>query len=99
MRTLLAQLDARDGRIDTAITALDAQLNAIEETGQRCLEAEVHRVRGELLIQRTPPSTLAAHRAFRRAMEIARSQKGEDVRAPCRTRTSSAPLEDPTTVS
>ena len=77
MRTLLAQLDARDGRIDAAITALDAELNAIEASGQRCFEAEVHRVRGELLVQRTPPDTFAARSAFRRAIEVAQSQKAK----------------------
>src|SRR5262245_31658137 len=75
MRTLLAELDARDGRIDAAIADLDAQLNAIEKSGQRCFEAEVHRVRGELLLERRPADTVAPRAAFTSAIEIARRQR------------------------
>jgi predicted ATPase len=54
---------------------LDAQLAAIEQTGERWFDAEVHRVRGELLLKQRRPDVAAAQSAFMRAIEIARSQQ------------------------
>src|SRR5262249_5566946 len=47
----------------------------IEQTGERWFEAEVHRVRGELLLKLRRPDVAAAESAFMRAIEIARSQQ------------------------
>jgi len=54
---------------------LDAQLAAVEQTGQRWFAAEVHRVRGELLLKLRRPDVVTAESAFMRATEIARSQQ------------------------
>jgi predicted ATPase len=54
---------------------LDAQRAAIEQTGERWFDAEVHRVRGELLLKLRRPDVAAAESAFMRAIEIARSQQ------------------------
>ena len=54
---------------------LDAQLAAIEQTGERWFDAEVHRVRGELLLKQRLPDVAAAEAALMRAIEIARSQQ------------------------
>jgi predicted ATPase len=54
---------------------LSAEHEAIERTGERWFHAEVHRVRGELLLLRQPPDVLAAESAFMRAIEIARRQQ------------------------
>jgi hypothetical protein len=52
-----------------------AQLVAVELSGQRWYEAEMHRVRGDLLLKRHAPDVTAAEAAFTRAIEIARSQQ------------------------
>jgi predicted ATPase len=54
---------------------LDEQLAAIEQTEERWFDAEVHRVRGELLLKLRRPDLAAAESAFMRAITIARSQQ------------------------
>jgi len=73
--TLLAECEAEAGRAEVGLATLDAQLAAIEQTGERWFDAEVHRVRGELLLKQRLPDVAAAEAAFMRAIEIARSQQ------------------------
>jgi predicted ATPase len=73
--TLLAEVQADAGRIDLGLATLDAQFNLIDQFGGRWFEAEMHRVRGELLLKRQPPDAGTAEAAFARAIEIARSQQ------------------------
>jgi predicted ATPase len=73
--TLLAEREAEEGRVEVALATLDAQLAAIEQTGQHWFDAEVHRVRGELLLKLQRPDAAAAESAFLRAIEIARGQQ------------------------
>jgi predicted ATPase len=73
--TLLAEMEAQAGQTEAALATLDAQLAAVELSGQRWFEAEMHRVRGDLLIKRHPPDVTAAEAAFTRAIEIARGQQ------------------------
>jgi predicted ATPase len=53
---------------------LDAQLETIEQTGERWFEAEVQRARGELLLKLHNPDISRAEAALKRAVDIARSQ-------------------------
>jgi predicted ATPase len=73
--TLLAECEAEAGRAEVGLATLDAQLAAIEQTGERWFDAEVHRVRGQLLLKQRRPDVAAAEAAFMRAIEIARSQQ------------------------
>src|SRR5207253_1031620 len=73
--TLLAEREAEAGRVEIGLTTLDAQLAASEQTGQRWFDAEVYRVRAELLLKLQRPDLAAAESAFMRAIEIARSQR------------------------
>jgi class 3 adenylate cyclase/predicted ATPase len=73
--SLLAEREAEAGRVEVALATLDAQLAAIDQSGQRWLEAEVQRVRGELFLKLTPPDVAAAEAALMRAIEIARGQQ------------------------
>jgi tetratricopeptide (TPR) repeat protein len=73
--TLLAEAEAEAGHPEAGLTTLDAQLAEIELSGQRWFEAEMHRVRGDLLLKFHPPDATAAEVAFTRAIEIARSQQ------------------------
>jgi class 3 adenylate cyclase/predicted ATPase/ABC-type transport system involved in cytochrome c biogenesis ATPase subunit len=72
--TLVAEREAEAGRVESGLAILDAQLTAIEQTGECWFHAEVHRVRGELLMKLRQPDTVAAEAALARAIEIARSQ-------------------------
>jgi predicted ATPase len=72
--TLLAEREAEVGRVEAGLAILDAQLAASERTGERWFAAEMHRVRGELLLKLRRPEVAAAESAFTRAIEIARRQ-------------------------
>jgi predicted ATPase len=73
--TLFAEREAEAGRVEAGLATLDAQLAAIEQTGQRWFDSEVQRARGELLLKLARPDVAAAESAFMRAIEIARSQR------------------------
>jgi predicted ATPase len=73
--TLLAEAEAEAGQIEAGLATLDAQLATIGLSGQRWFEAEMHRVRGDLLLKRRPSEVTTAEVAFRRAIEIAHSQQ------------------------
>jgi predicted ATPase len=49
----------------------------IEETGERYHEAEAHRLSGALLLSLPTTETGAAESAFRKAIEVARSQQAK----------------------
>jgi predicted ATPase len=73
--TLLAEREAEAGRVEVGLATLDEQLAAIEQTEERWFDAEVHRVRGELLLKLRRPDVAAAESAFMRAITISRSQQ------------------------
>jgi predicted ATPase len=74
MMTLLAEAEAEAGRPDAGLAIVDEQLVTIERTGQRWFLAEVHRMRGEILLRCWPRDVAAADSAFVRAVDISRSQ-------------------------
>jgi predicted ATPase len=72
--TLVAEVEADAGPVEAGLATLDAQLLEVEQTEERWFVAEMHRVRGELLLKVQPPDVAAAESALLRALEIARSQ-------------------------
>jgi class 3 adenylate cyclase/tetratricopeptide (TPR) repeat protein len=73
--TLIGEREAEAGRVDDGLATLDAQLTAIEQTGEHWFDAEVHRMRGELLLKLRRPDLAAAESALMRAIHVARSQQ------------------------
>jgi len=69
-RCRLAELSRAVGRTDEALATLDAAFAARGDN--RTWDAELHRVKGEVLVQREDPGD--AERCFRHALEIARDQ-------------------------
>jgi hypothetical protein len=53
---------------------LDEALATLERTGHRTFEAELHRVRGEMLLKRNPANPAPAEEAFRTAVTVAKQQ-------------------------
>jgi predicted ATPase len=72
---ILAEVEAEAGHLEEGLLTLDAQFAGIENTGQRWFDAEVQRVRGELLLRREPSAVGMAEAAFTRAVEIAQNQQ------------------------
>jgi predicted ATPase len=70
----LAEIHWKSGRLDQALAEVDEALSIAERTNSRCYEAELHRIRGEVLLARSPDDEGTAEACFRRSIEVARSQ-------------------------
>jgi predicted ATPase/DNA-binding winged helix-turn-helix (wHTH) protein len=68
---LLAEALAWAGRAADGLVLLDEGLALVEETSERLFEAELHRLRGELL---RPSAPAEAEASFRQAVAVARRQ-------------------------
>ena len=80
---MLGDAYTRLARFEDAHKALDEALAVAEKNDDRCHEAELHRLRGELLLAESPDRLSDAEGCFRRAIETARRQqsKGWGLRA------------------
>jgi predicted ATPase len=70
----LARNEAEAGDPGRAIVVLDEALATCERTGHRTFEAELHRVRGEMLLKRDPADPAPAEQALLRGIAVAREQ-------------------------
>jgi predicted ATPase len=71
---LLAQAHGRAGRPAAGLHFLAEGLDRVDRTGGRWLEAELHRLRGELLLALASPDLAEAETGFSRAIGVAREQ-------------------------
>jgi class 3 adenylate cyclase/predicted ATPase len=71
----LAKAESSAGESDAGLRRLDDALAELEATDYRWYEAEMHRVRGEILLKRDPADTAAAEQSLQAAIAIAQSQK------------------------
>jgi len=74
---VLAEAEADTGNTDTALARLDRQIADIDQTGERWCEAELHRIRGEILLKRDTAITAPAEAAFLTAIDVARQQNSK----------------------
>ncbi len=71
---MLAEAYAADGQPELGLRALDEALTRVERSGERWIEAELHRLRGVLMLRATNADSEAAEACFRNAVAIARAQ-------------------------
>jgi class 3 adenylate cyclase/predicted ATPase len=71
---LLADAYRHGGQIPEALDALAEALAVAERSGERWLDAELHRLSGELLLAVSPPDAEQAARRFQRALAVARGR-------------------------
>jgi predicted ATPase len=71
---LLADVEQRHGRHTEALESVERALCESEATGERFWEADLHRLRAELLLAGPPEDAARAHGSFERALTLARSQ-------------------------
>jgi DNA-binding SARP family transcriptional activator/predicted ATPase len=69
----LAEVQARAGQPGEGLVTLAEALALVEETGERCVEAELHRVRAELLLMQGNEADAEA--SLQQAIEVARRQQ------------------------
>ena len=70
----LAEACGKASRISEGLDALTEALDVIQSHGERWWEAEIHRLRGELLLKQNPSDLAEAQASLERAVEIARRQ-------------------------
>jgi predicted ATPase len=76
---LIAEADRRIGQAERGLEVLGEALAIVERNDERFYEAELHRLKGELLLVSAPADPTAAERCFRIALEIARRQKAKSL--------------------
>lgn len=65
------------GQLDEAFDAIENALRAVEQHSERYFEAEIYRIKGELLLARNPADAAEPARCFLHAMDVARRQQAK----------------------
>jgi DNA-binding SARP family transcriptional activator/class 3 adenylate cyclase len=75
----LAEAYGKVGQVEEGLSVLAEALDRVDGSGERCWEAELHRLKGELLLQRGEGggSLRDAELCFQRALEVARRQQAK----------------------
>jgi predicted ATPase len=74
---LLAEAYMETGKLDDGLTALKEALATAEEHENRHNRAEIHRLKGELLLKQDDSNTAEAQSCFERAIDVARNQSAK----------------------
>jgi predicted ATPase len=75
--TLLAEGCAKAGQVNEALRLTSEALDVASRTEDRCCEAELHRLQGELLLAQAATNQRQAESCFRQALTIARQQQAK----------------------
>jgi predicted ATPase/DNA-binding winged helix-turn-helix (wHTH) protein len=75
LEAALAEAEASAGETEAGLRRLDDAFAVLERTEERWQEAEIHRIRTEILLKRDPADTAAAEQSLQAAIAIAQSQK------------------------
>jgi predicted ATPase len=75
LEAALGEAEAGAGETDAGLRRLEDALAESGRTEQRWYEAEMHRIRGEILLEHNPADTAAAEQSLQAAIAIAQSQK------------------------
>ena len=75
LKIALAEAKARAGDAERAVAILDEALSAVDRTGSRAFEAELHRARGEIQFRHDPANPATAEDAFLTAIAVVYRRK------------------------
>jgi len=67
------------GQPEVGLAALSEALALVETTGERYYEAELHRLKGALLLQHAAPEVSHAETCFQQALDIACRQEAKSL--------------------
>jgi predicted ATPase len=73
----LAEAYGQVGQVDEGIHLLAEALALVDTTGERQIEAELHRLHGELLLRQAVPEAQTAEACFQRALDVSRCQQAK----------------------
>jgi predicted ATPase len=76
---LLAEAHEIIGQPEAGLTVLTEALALVDTTGERWCEAELYRLKGELLLQQSTSNQTEAESCFHQAINIARSQQAKSL--------------------
>ena len=74
---LLAEASGQGGRAEEGLAAVAEALAFVERTEERFYGAELHRLKGELLLQHSPDNQPEAEACFHQALDVARRQEAK----------------------
>jgi predicted ATPase len=74
---LLAEASGQAGQAEAGVTVVTEALTRVAATEERWWEAEVHRLRGALLLQLPLPDVGQAEACFQQALDVARRQQAK----------------------
>ena len=74
LKIALAEAEASADDLDRALAILDEGLATADRMGYRAFESELHRARGDILLQRDPGNSAPAEEAFLTALAAAKQQ-------------------------
>ncbi|MDH3599930.1 MAG: hypothetical protein OEU26_09875 [Candidatus Tectomicrobia bacterium] len=77
--TLLAEAYGRLNQVEEGLNVLNDGVEVIERRGERWYEAELHRLKGELLLQQSPDNASEAVSCFQQAVTIAQNQSAKSL--------------------
>jgi predicted ATPase len=77
--SLLAEAYGQAGQPEAGLRVLAEALTLVGATEERWWEAELHRLKGELLLQLAIPEGLQAEACFQQALDVARSQQAKSL--------------------
>jgi class 3 adenylate cyclase/predicted ATPase len=76
---LLAEACGKAGQSDNGLGALEEALDAVQTKEERLYEAEVYRLKGELLLQQSIAQQGEAEESFQQALVVARRQQAKSL--------------------
>jgi len=76
---LLAEAYSISGQSEAGLTVLAEALALVDTTGERDYEAEIHRLKGELLLQQSSGNSTEAETCFQQAISIAQNQQAKSL--------------------
>jgi predicted ATPase len=84
--SMLAEAKGMAGQMEDALTLIAEALETLEESGERWVEAEIFRVKGDLLLAQSVANQAEAAACYRQALDVARRQgaKSLELRAAAR---------------
>ncbi len=74
---LYAEIYRTTGQVEEGLRLVDKGLTISEETGECWSEAELHRLKGVLLLEKASPDTSQAETCFQEALDIARQHQAK----------------------
>jgi class 3 adenylate cyclase/predicted ATPase len=74
---LLAAAQGKAGRTEEGLTTVAEALDLVNKTGARYYQAELWRLRGELLLKQNDLNTAQSENCFKRAIEVANEQNAK----------------------